>query len=137
MILRTVFAFGWKAKGFASVLLVNLPALSGISGNSEQKIILQIIEQLTQFFRSIFFSEQVAANRDLLDLQTFVIETIPHVFDWEEKIDRCSLLNIYFIKLTKAASNWRKQPPKLFCKKSCLWKFRNIIKKTPVKVCCK
>ena len=31
------------------LLLVFLPALSGISGNSEQKIILQTIEQLIQY----------------------------------------------------------------------------------------
>ena len=47
-----IFAFKWDAKRFAVAevpLLVTLPALSGISGNSEQKTIFKTIKQLIQY----------------------------------------------------------------------------------------
>ena len=46
-----IIAYAWNAKRFQTacvLLLVILPALSRISRNSEQKIILQTIEQLIQ-----------------------------------------------------------------------------------------
>ena len=48
-----IFAFAWNAERFAiaCVLLhfVTLSALSRISGTSEQKLVLQSIEQLIQY----------------------------------------------------------------------------------------
>ena len=39
------------------------------------------------------------------DLQTFLIETIPHcVFDEEEKVGKCPILKNCLITLTKAAT---------------------------------
>ena len=77
-IIYAVIAFAWNAWRFAIgcalllPVLVFLPALSGISGNSEQKIILQTIEQLIQFnylflFRVYSFSGQVAAKGNSLE----------------------------------------------------------------------
>ena len=47
-----IIEFAWKAWSFAIacvLLLVTLPALSGISGNSEQKTIFKTIKQLIQY----------------------------------------------------------------------------------------
>ena len=44
------------------------------------------------------------------DLQTFSVETIPHcVFDLEEKVGRCPILNSKFMKLKKAATRFSKK----------------------------
>ena len=73
---QCLFAFTWNAKRFVIAcvfLLVILPALSGLSGNPEQKIILQTIEQLTQYtvsgiqFRYLKYTVVIRIRKNLIN----------------------------------------------------------------------
>ena len=60
-----------KISVFLLLLLVFLPGLSGISGNSERKIVLQTIEQLIQYmvleinFRSLKYTAVIRIGKNL------------------------------------------------------------------------